>query len=48
MVEHFGFGADDLRQFMLNGLDAAWIDEGTRRRWKSEWAAQFDSLRKDT
>ena len=48
MVEHFGFGAEDLRQFMLNGLDAAWIDEGTRRRWRSEWAAQFDSLRRDT
>jgi adenine deaminase len=48
MVEHFGFGFDDLRQFMLNGLDAAWIDEGTRRHWRSDWSAQFDSLRKDT
>ena len=47
MVKDFGFGADDLRQFMLNGLDAAWLDEGTRRDWRREWTAAFDSLRGD-
>ena len=45
MVKDFGFGAHDLRQFMLNGLDAAWIDEGTRREWRRDWSAEFDSLR---
>ena len=45
MQRDFGFGADDLRGFMLNGLDAAWIDEGTRRQWRSEWSAVFDALR---
>jgi adenosine deaminase len=45
MVEQFGFGLDDLRQFLLNGLDGAWIDEGTRRRWRQEWTARFDELR---
>jgi len=47
MAKDFGFGADDLREFMLNGLDAAWLDEGTRREWRREWTAAFDSLRGD-
>ncbi len=45
MQRDFGFGADDLRGFMLNGLDAAWIDDDTRRQWRSEWSAVFDALR---
>ncbi|MGH8831482.1 MAG: adenosine deaminase, partial [Polaromonas sp.] len=45
MVRDFGFGLDELRGFMLNGIDAAWIDEGQRRGWRGEWTARFDSLR---
>ena len=39
----FGFSADDLRGFMRNGLDAAWIDDSTRRRWQLEHATAFDA-----
>ena len=45
MVRDFGFTVDDLRGFMLNGLDAAWIDDATRRAWRTSHAAQFDALR---
>ncbi len=45
MHRDFGFGLDDLRVFMLNGLDGAWIDDALRRRWRAEWAAEFDALR---
>ncbi len=45
MVRDFGFGLDDLRGFMHNGIDGAWIDEGTRARWRREWTAEFDTLR---
>jgi adenosine deaminase len=45
MTRDFGFGLDELRGFMLNGLDAAWIDDSTRRRWRDESAQRFDSLR---
>lgn len=47
MVRDFGFGLDDLRGFMLNGLDAAWIDDEERRRLRGEWGACFDGLRRD-
>ena len=45
MVEDFGFGIEDLRSFMLNGLDAAWIDAGTRNAWRAEFLAAFEALR---
>lgn len=44
MARDFGFGLDDLRGFMLNGLDGAWIDEGTRRQWRAEFSSAFDRL----
>jgi len=45
VVRDFGFSIDDLRGFMQNGLDAAWIDDSTRRLWRAEHLAQFDRLR---
>jgi adenosine deaminase len=45
MVKHFGFGIDDLRGFMLNGLDGAFLPDETRRRWRGEWGVEFDALR---
>jgi adenosine deaminase len=45
MVRDFGFGLDDLRGFMRNGLDGAWIDDGLRRQWAVQWNAEFDALR---
>ena len=38
-------GLDDLRGFMLNGLDGAWIDETQRRDWRAQWSDAFDHLR---
>ena len=46
MAEDFGFGLDELKGFMLNGLDAAWLGDSQRGRWRREWADEFDSLRK--
>ncbi|MGO4389900.1 adenosine deaminase [Variovorax sp. M-6] len=45
MVRDFGFGLDDLRGFMHNGLDGAWIDDSLRRQWRTQWGAEFDALR---
>ena len=45
MVRDFGFGLDDLRGFMLNGLDAAWIPDAQRLAWRGQWTAEFDTLR---
>jgi adenosine deaminase len=45
MALDFGFDLDALRGFMLNGIDGAWIDDSTRRRWRAEHAASYDALR---
>lgn len=43
MVEDLGFSVADLRGFMLNGLDAAWVDDSTRRLWRAEFTRGFDA-----
>ena len=45
MMRDFEFTLDQLRGFMHNGLDAAWIDAATRRAWRAEFTACFDRLR---
>ena len=45
MARDFGYSIDDLRVCMINGLDAAWIDPGTRHAWRTQWSAEFDALR---
>jgi adenosine deaminase len=44
MFSHFGFGIDDLRGFMLNGIDGAWVDTTTQESWRTQWASEFDAL----
>jgi adenosine deaminase len=43
-ADHMGFGPEDFRQFMLNGIDGSWVDEPTKRRWRREWSAEVDGL----
>ena len=47
MMEHFGAGWPQVAQFMHNGLDAAWIDESTRQKWRVQWQLEFDILMKE-
>lgn len=44
MFDHFGFRIDELRQFMLNGIDGAWVDDAQRAQWRSAWSMEFDAL----
>jgi len=44
MVEDFDLPPSALRGLMLNGLDGAWIDETTRRDWRTQWSAAFDAI----
>lgn len=45
MVRDFGFSIDELRGFLVNGLDGAWIDDTQRADWRRQWLAEFDDLR---
>ncbi|MGI9622896.1 MAG: adenosine deaminase [Acidimicrobiales bacterium] len=39
-----GFSLDDLKGFALNSVDASWLDDSTKRRWRAEWSDEIDSL----
>jgi adenosine deaminase len=43
MHEAFGYTAEDLRSFMLNGLQAAWIDGDTRQIMTHQFIGDFDA-----
>jgi adenosine deaminase len=44
MFSHFGFTVAELKQFMLNGIDGAWVDDTTKAAWRAAWAPEFDVL----
>ncbi len=44
MVTTFGLPFARLREFMLAGLDGAWIEDALRARWRAEWTARYDAL----
>ena len=39
-----GFTLAEMKQFGLNGIDAAWIDDSTKAQWQAEWSAEIDAL----
>lgn len=47
MWRDFGFTVDQLRGFMLNGIDAAWVDDSQKAAWRREFGAAFDALRSE-
>jgi adenine deaminase len=44
MMRDFGFGLEQVRGFMYNGLDAAWINKELRAKWRRQWTVEFDAL----
>ena len=44
MVETFKLPFERLREFVLNGIDGAWVDESARSAMRAEWMAKFDEL----
>ncbi len=48
MHRDFGFGAEDLRQFMLNGIAGAFVDDGMKAAWRRGFVPEFDALLQET
>jgi adenosine deaminase len=47
LVNHFGFGADELEQVSLNGLRASFLPQEEKDRLELEFRAEFAQLRKE-
>ena len=43
-INWLGFSLTELRQFMLNSIDAAWVNDDLKAKWSVEWTAEFDRL----
>lgn len=44
MFDFLGFELPQLREFLINSIDAAWVDEEQKSQWKRDWCAQFDQM----
>lgn len=42
--ETMGFELDEIVRFALNGIDAAWVDDSTKRQWQREWSAEIQEM----
>lgn len=45
MIEAFGYGIDDLKNLMLNGLEGSWLDHTTKSNLIKQWSEEFDEQR---
>jgi adenosine deaminase len=41
-VDGMGLTAAQIKELCLNGVRAAWIDDGTKRAWLADWSAEID------
>jgi adenosine deaminase len=39
-----GFTPEELKEFALNGIDAAWVDDQTKSEWRTTWSDEIDEL----
>ena len=39
-----GFTLPELRQCVLNGIEAAWVDDETKAQWRADWPDEIDAV----
>ncbi len=44
MADHMGYMPKDFKHFILDGIDACWIDDKTKDEWIREWGDEIDRL----
>lgn len=44
MARHMDFAPEDFKQFVLNGIDGAWVPDPTKRQWREEWSREIDQM----
>jgi adenosine deaminase len=47
LIDHFGFGVDELEQVSLNALQASFLDKAGKARLEAEFRARFAQLREE-
>lgn len=44
LVEKMGFTLEQIKTLILQGVDAAWIDDETKIVWRRDWSLEIDQL----
>jgi adenosine deaminase len=44
MVSAADWGPDQVRTFVVNGIEGAWLDDGGKRRMRSSFEQELDEL----
>lgn len=44
MADHMGYLPNDFKQFVLNGIDGAWVSEAVKRAWRKTFSNEIDEL----
>lgn len=47
MMNWLGFSLADLRGFLANSIDVAWVDDETKIVWRQLWLPEFDRLARE-
>ena len=47
MMNWLGFSLADLRGFIANSIDAAWVDDETKIVWRQLWLPEFDRMARE-
>ena len=42
-----GFSARELATMALNGIEAAWVDDATKKDWRATWTADIERILAD-
>ncbi len=44
VAEHMDFSPSDFKNFVLNGIEGAFVDDITKQQWKAEWSREIDEM----
>jgi adenosine deaminase len=44
VMRNMGFDRRTMRDIVLNGIEASWLDEDTKRAWTREWGREIDEI----
>ena len=43
-AQSYDFNVNDIKRFVLNSIDGAWLDDSTQRQWRQDWGLEIDQL----
>jgi adenosine deaminase len=42
VLNEMGFTLDEVRELIVNSIDASWASEKEKRKWREDWLTEFN------